>query len=169
MLSPKKIQGMPEDKCGLGGVFRQILDTLHGGSFLHQRNQYQRLVGPACLMHVMKSTACNYRYHNIFAGPESLKCFLEKVQLLLRSTKLLIRKRLCTLDAGTVVLVYCDPVIFMINNILCYVHVYRAYANAIELKPESALFWHDLAVGYLYLGQVASYCCYLIGQMLSHD
>jgi hypothetical protein len=33
-------------------------------------------------------------------------------------------------------------------------YVYRAYANAIELQPDSALYWHNLAVGYLYLGQV---------------
>ena len=50
---------------------------------------------------------------------------------------------------------------------LCMYYDYRAYANAIELQPESGLFWHDLAVGYLYLGQVYYYN--LIGQTLSHD
>ena len=42
---------------------------------------------------------------------------------------------------------------------LFIITLYRAYANAVELTPESALFWHDLAVGYLYLGQVGSYHC----------
>ena len=43
---------------------------------------------------------------------------------------------------------------FMKEHTLYITTLYRAYANAIELAPESALFWHDLAVGYLYLGQV---------------
>ena len=59
-------------------------------------------------------------------------------------------------------------VISYIHEITCFVRIlilYRAYANAIELLPESALFWHDLAVGYLYLGQVGNcHYCNLIGQ-----
>ena len=59
-------------------------------------------------------------------------------------------------------MIRCMESYYALYNIPMTMILCRAYANAIELQPESGLFWHDLAVGYLYLGQVYYYN--LIGQ-----
>lgn len=35
-----------------------------------------------------------------------------------------------------------------------FIFVFRAYARALQLSPDTSNLWHDLAVAYYYLGQV---------------
>ena len=35
-----------------------------------------------------------------------------------------------------------------------FTFVFRAYARALQLSPDTSNLWHDLAVAYYYLGQV---------------
>lgn len=60
------------------------------------------------------------------------------------------------MDAGVTLLYYYIMSCHAHVHVLCNCTGIRAYAKALQLCPERASLWHDLAVGYQCLGKVAT-------------